>query len=83
MPLETVQRKKCSQCLFTKNKIVSDQARDEILKSCKDNNNNFICHKATIKGLKVVCSGFYKSQNIPEISKMLEDLGEIEFVDID
>jgi len=82
MALETVQRKCCNQCLFTKNKIVSDAHKDNILKDCKENNNHFECHKATIKGVKGTCRAFYDQHTNPAISAMLEDVGEVEFVDI-
>jgi hypothetical protein len=82
MALEVVQRKMCDQCLFSKDKIVSDLRKAELLKDCKENNNNFICHKATIAGKEVVCHAFYKTVSNPAISKMLESIGEIEFVDI-
>jgi hypothetical protein len=80
--LETVQKKCCSQCLFTKNKIVSDSRKEEILKDCKDNNKHFICHKASIRGLSVTCHAFYKTCTKARISKLLEEAGLVDFVDI-
>ena len=80
MPLEIVQSKKCDQYLFTPNRIVSKEAKEDIIKSCLEKNNNFQCHKGTIKNINVICHGFYKMYNNPAISSMLESLGEIEFV---
>lgn len=82
MFLETVQKKCCGQCLFSKNKIVSDDRKAEILKDCKENNNHFECHKATIAGKKATCHAFYKQKTNPVISKMFEENGLVEFVDI-
>lgn len=82
MALETVQRKCCKQCLFSKNKIVSDERKAEILKDCADNNKHFQCHKATIKGVQGTCRAFYDKCTNPAISQMLESIGEVEFVDI-
>lgn len=82
MAIETVQRKCCNQCLFTPNKIVSDERKTEILKSCKKHNNHFVCHKATIRGCKVTCRGFYDKCTNPEISALFEKIGQVEFVDI-
>lgn len=82
MALETVQRKCCKQCLFSKNKIVSDARKDEILADCEKNNNHFECHKATIVGKHATCHAFYKQRTNPAISQMLENVGEVEFVDI-
>jgi hypothetical protein len=80
--LETVQRKCCKQCLFSKDKIVSDDRKAEILKDCKENNNHFQCHKATIKGVNATCRAFYDKCTNPVISAMLENIGEVDFVDI-
>lgn len=82
MALETVQRKCCKQCLFSKNKIVSDDRKAEILKDCEENNKHFQCHKATIKGVKGTCRAFYDKCTNPTISQMLESIGEVEFVEI-
>ncbi|MCF2903087.1 hypothetical protein L1267_22210 [Pseudoalteromonas sp. OFAV1] len=83
MPLETVQKKCCNNCLFTKNKIVSDAAKDEILEDCVTNNKKFLCHKGTIRGVDIVCRGYYEKYNDPAVNKLLESVGEIEFVEID
>ncbi|MBE8232383.1 MAG: hypothetical protein HAW67_01515 [Endozoicomonadaceae bacterium] len=82
MPLEKVQNKCCGQCLFSKNKIVSDERKAEILKICKENNNHFQCHKATIKGVEGTCRAFYDKYTNPSLSAFLESIGEVEFVDI-
>jgi len=82
MALETVQKRMCDQCLFSKDKIVSDIRKSEILEECKNENNHFICHKATILGKKVTCHAFYKKCTNPALSQMLESMGEVDFVDI-
>ena len=83
MALETVQKKCCGQCLFSKNKIVSDERKAEILSDCKENNNHFECHKATIAGKKATCHAFYKKHTNPVLSALFEQMGEVEFVTID
>jgi hypothetical protein len=50
---------RCDQCLFGKNKLVSNKRRREILKQCSKNDVHFECHKGTIKGKKVMCRGFF------------------------
>lgn len=82
MPLETVQKRMCNQCLFSKNKIVSDERKAELLEDCKINNNHFQCHKSTIAGTHATCHGFYKQCTNSAISNMLEDAGLVDFVDI-
>lgn len=82
VPLETVQKKCCNQCLFTKHKIVSDERKASIIKDCLENNKHFICHKASIKGTNVTCRGFYDKHTNRAISEMLEKIGDVDFVDI-
>lgn len=80
--LEKIQKNNCNNCLFTENKIVSESRKEEILARCKSNNTQFICHKASAKKMRVVCRGFYDTQENPEINAMLEMLGQIEFTTI-
>ncbi len=82
MVLETVQKRMCNQCLFSKNKIVSDERKTELLADCKDNNNHFQCHKATIAGKHATCHAFYKQCTNSAISDMMEAAGLVDFVDI-
>lgn len=82
MALEIVQKRMCNQCLFTKNKIVSDERKAGLLDDCKKNNNHFECHKATIAGKHATCHAFYKQCTNSVISEMLERAGLVNFVDI-
>lgn len=82
MALEIVQKRMCNQCLFSRNKIVSDERKAEILADCESDNNHFECHKATIAGKKGTCHAFYKQRTNPALSALLESIGEVEFVDI-
>jgi len=79
--MKQVQKQKCSECLISKNKIVSDARKKQIIQGCKDDGKYFICHKSSIAGGEAECHGFYKTHN-PAVSKMLEDAGLIEFVDV-
>lgn len=56
-----VTAKRCDQCLFGKNKIVSDRRRSEVLESCIREDRFFICHKSTIRDPteEACCRGFY------------------------
>lgn len=51
----------CDQCLFSKNRIVSASRMKEILDGCKEDDDHFLCHKATVVGEKIICKGFYDS----------------------
>lgn len=56
-----VYSKCCNQCLFSKNKIVSEERKKNIIQECLANDTHFICHKATISdGQDICCKGFYR-----------------------
>ena len=74
-----VKKECCNQCLFSKDKIVSNKRRQQILSDCRQNDNHFICHKATIDGDDICCNGFYKSQTTNMI-RISQRMGWIELV---
>ena len=74
-----VKKQCCDQCLFSKYKIVSNKRRQEILNSCRSNDNHFICHKATIKKEDICCRAFYDTQD-SQMIKIAQRLGMVEFV---
>ena len=41
--------KKCDECLFTKNRLVSVERAKELILECLENDQYFICHKSTLK----------------------------------
>lgn len=55
----TLQKKRCDQCLFSQAKVVSDERRDQIIEDCLKRDHFFVCHKGSIKGLNIVCRGFW------------------------
>jgi hypothetical protein len=59
MEKQKICESRCNQCLFSKNKIVSNARRREILESCKKDDTYFQCHKGTLKGQQIACKGFY------------------------
>ena len=74
-----VMKKCCNQCLFTKNKIVSDERKAQLLRDCKRDDHFFICHKASLAGETIVCSGY--QQNMSNSSTQIaERLGMINWV---
>jgi hypothetical protein len=65
--------KKCDECLFTKNRIVSEARMRALLADCAKRDTHFICHKATINGEEVCCRGFYETRtsNLMRIAQRL------------
>lgn len=56
-----VAHRRCAECLFGLNKIVSDARRDQVLAECEAEDRYFVCHKASQRGDEVVCAGFVES----------------------
>ena len=75
-----VKKKCCGQCLFSKNKIVSEARKKSLLKDIENNDTHFICHKATIEKKEVVCRGFYE-QRTSQMIRISQRLNMVEFVD--
>lgn len=49
----------CSQCLTTRNRIVSGDQAAEIIRGCRSSRNHFVCHKGSAAGLIVHCRGVH------------------------
>lgn len=72
-----VYQDRCNECLYSKDKIVSDARRRDLIEQTKD--GWFVCHKASILGESVCCKGNYDSW--PSKTRQLaEELDLIEFV---
>lgn len=79
---------KCDECLFSPAKIVDQERKEEIITTCLENNNFFVCHKFGINGEEgtvgedVCCKGFYDSYgsqiNLIRIAQRLRAIEEIE-----
>lgn len=75
--------KMCDQCLYSDKAIVDDQRKAEI-QGDQDPSHWFICHKATIKGKKVMCRGYYEAnKNTSDFIKAAELLGRISFMNVE
>lgn len=72
--------KLCDQCLFSKNKIVSDARREDILNESRRNGTYFLCHKSTIAGRAVVCRGFFETER-NQACQVAARLGLVEFTE--
>lgn len=49
----------CSECLTSRNRIVSGKRAAEILRGCRRDRTHFVCHKGSIAGLVVHCRGVH------------------------
>lgn len=77
----------CNECLFSKNKVVSDERRDDILAECAEDDSHFICHKFTLavwlgqltdEQANVCCNGFYR--NDPNATQWMQIAGRLDLI---
>lgn len=79
-----VQKKRCDQCLFTDNRIVSERRAQKIVRDCLQTDRFFNCHKLQTKGVEgdLCCRGFwdlYKDRfNLGRIAQRLNAVEEVE-----
>lgn len=52
--------KRCSQCLTTRNRIVTGERAAQIVRDCRSERNHFICHKGQSEGMIVHCRGVHE-----------------------
>lgn len=76
-----VQNKQCDQCLFSKNKIVSDERKQDLIDTCDRETPYFVCHKSSMKDGRNCCRGYYDRymKDHPMINIAIS-LGKINFV---
>ena len=72
----------CTNCLFTKNRLVSEERAKDIVSECLENDTWFICHKSSIEGGNTCCSSFYQNHQKDVFPLRLAKLiGIIEFIE--
>lgn len=76
-----VTEERCNECLFSKNKIVKNARRKEVITDCLRDGSHFICHKASIAGEDICCKGFYETQNC-NLIRIAQRLNAVKFVPI-
>jgi hypothetical protein len=73
-----VMAKRCDQCLFSRNRIVSASRKREVLAQCRRDDTHFICHKTP----GVCCRGFYDADpGASNLMRIAGRLGAVEFVE--
>ncbi len=75
-----VLEQRCNECLYGKRKIVDDARRKEIIKELNEEDNYFICHKATIAGKKVCCRGDWDRRGGGQMGRIAGRLNMVQFV---
>ena len=76
----------CKNCLLTKDKIVSDERRDELLETIKEEQSYFVCHKSSMDeegvGEGICCKKFYDDLgHQSQLIRIAERLEQVEFIE--
>lgn len=61
MPFQ-VYEKPCKNCLFTGDRVISPKRAGEMIKSCLENDQFFVCHCSSMQGGDVCCRKFFDTQ---------------------
>lgn len=81
-----VANKRCDQCLFSSAKIVDDERKEDVLKTCEETDTHFVCHKFTIadgEESSVCCRAFFdRDREASTFMQIATRLGWVEFVDL-
>lgn len=76
--------KRCDQCLFSDKKIVSDEAKQQILQDIRIKGNFFVCHKASIGGIGGGCCKAFFDQSEDGIVVAVKRMGmPVQWIDPD
>jgi len=79
-------KKRCDQCLFSSAKIVDDERKRDVLRTCAEKDSHFVCHKFSIAegmGSNICCRGFYDADPAAtNLMRIAGRLGVVEFVDL-
>ena len=73
--------RKCSECLYSKNRIVSADRAAEIMRKTARMDSHFICHKSQIRGdeKEAVCHGSLERPG--NLLRIMGRLGGIQYID--
>lgn len=90
-----VQKKRCDQCLFTNDRIVSSERAKRILEKAAKTGNFFVCHKQDLdkdwknSPVRLCCRGFWDANKFTNqnllLAQAIETAGvqEVQFVKVE
>jgi hypothetical protein len=77
-----VAEKRCAECLFTPNRVVSAERAAEIVEKCEREGSYFVCHKGSLTGNdQLCCRGFYDAHET-RVTRLAKVLDLVKFVPI-
>mgnify|MGYP000906149604 CR=1 FL=1 len=84
MPLKVADRP-CDQCLFHKNRVVSEERAEAVLTECERKDLYFVCHKSSIRdpGEEAMCAEFHRQRpNVGKLHRMARHFELVEYIDV-
>lgn len=75
-----VMAERCAECLYGRNKIVSNARRTQILREITRKDSHFICHKATLAGQEACCRGDWDQRGGGQMGRIAGRLNLVRFV---
>lgn len=69
-----VMARRCGECLFGKDRIVSAQRAASILRGAAEKDVPFLCHKGTIASREITCRGSWDADGGGRIGRMVKTL---------
>lgn len=74
-----VMARRCDQCLFSPERIVSAARMREVIRECRRKDVSFMCHKSPA-GREIACRGHFDT-GVGQMSRIAERLGVVVEVD--
>lgn len=79
-----VMTKRCNECLYSNNRIISDERASALLAHCAETESHFICHKASSSGVDVMCRGHWdETKNETLRNRLAQELDRVRYIDED
>lgn len=73
---------RCDECLFSKDKIVSERRKKEVIRDARQGQGYFICHKVSLRDQNGCCRGFFDSYGYDiQIYQIASRLGFVIWID--
>jgi hypothetical protein len=71
---------RCNQCLYGKDKIVSNTRRADLLRGLNAKDDYFVCHKASLVGVTAACRGDWDQRGCGQLGRIADRLGLVNFI---
>ena len=73
--------KRCNECLYGPDKIVSNERRRQLIIGLDRDDTHFVCHKASIAGVEAACHGDWEQRGCGRLGRFAKHFNMVNFVD--